>query len=431
MRNAVISKPREPFQSLRVQPKLEIGQPNDKYEREADAVADRVVMSGGSQPAMQSTSGSKSIQMKCAECEQEPSVQMKSATGQNMISMMPNVQASGDFGGFTSPQLTRSINQSSGNGQKLPKRVNAEMSGKIGSDFSGVNIHTDSKAIQMSQQLGARAFTHGSDVYFNKGQYNPSSSEGKHLLAHELTHVVQQTGTIQRKIEVNPGLDLNTHGYTTTKSGNVYSAPRIVRNKGLFHEVFTGLLGSSRVFKLKGSTNAEIDKSFREHRKARMGVVEFAAKKKYTFGAGSAFKMNPAYWDEANGWALKPGMDREEAINDLNVNPDKYSIACLAATKYTMEGGGKSPLYRDSGAAIDDWIPGDWGYIKNTKFSGLASDVGLEGENIIYTGNDLFWGHFGPGNEYKTLQEWFDQVEGWHGGAIIRDYRRYPNAGLE
>ncbi|MEM1408025.1 MAG: hypothetical protein AAGG59_14690, partial [Bacteroidota bacterium] len=228
------------------------------------------------------------------------------------------------------------------------------------------------------------------------------------------------------------GLDLNTHGYTTSKSGNVYSAPKIVRNKGLFHEVFTGLLGSPRVFKLAGSTNSEIDNSFRKQRTARMNIVRFASKKKYSFGAGSKFKMNPKYWDvDATSWNLKPGADREEAINDLNVNPDKYSIACLAATQLTMEGGGKSPLTSSSGIAVDDWIPGDWGYILNTKFSGLEKDVGLEGENIIYAGNDLFWGHFGPGNEYKTLKEWFDKVKSWHGGALIESDRDYPSVGLE
>jgi hypothetical protein len=57
--------------------------------------------------------------------------------------------------------------------------------------------------------------------------------------------------------------------------------------------------------------------------------------------------------------------------------------------------------------------------------------VGLEGENIIYTGKDRFWGHFGPGIEYKTLTEWFDQVKGWNGGARIEDSRTRPDTGLE
>ena len=119
------------------------------------------------------------------------------------------------------------------------------------------------------------------------------------------------------------------------------------------------------------------------------------------------------------------------AIEDLNVNPKEYAIACLATTQLTMEGGGKSALAHDTGVGDSDWIPGDWGYVENTKFPAVGGTVGLEGENIIYTGMDRFWGHFGPGIEYKTLTQWFDQVKGWNGGAKIEDYRDRPKTGLE
>src|SRR5690606_10069691 len=55
-----------------------------------------------------------------------------------------------------------------------------------------VNIHTDSQAVEMNKSLGAQAFTYGNDIYFNQGKYNPDSASGKHLLAHELTHTIQQ-----------------------------------------------------------------------------------------------------------------------------------------------------------------------------------------------------------------------------------------------
>lgn len=60
-------------------------------------------------------------------------------------------------------------------------------------DFSKVRVHTDNEAVQMNQKLGARAFTHGRDIYFGAGQNKPQSTAGERLLAHELTHVVQQT----------------------------------------------------------------------------------------------------------------------------------------------------------------------------------------------------------------------------------------------
>jgi hypothetical protein len=75
------------------------------------------------------------------------------------------------------------------------------MEPRFGNDFSSVRIHTGSNAVQMNKELHAQAFTHGSDLYFNEGKYNPGSNSGKQLLAHELTHVVQQTGAkkLQRK----------------------------------------------------------------------------------------------------------------------------------------------------------------------------------------------------------------------------------------
>ena len=81
----------------------------------------------------------------------------------------------------------------------------AEMESNFGTDFSNVRIHTDSEAQHMSQEVGAQAFTHGSDIYFNEGKYNPDSKEGKHLLAHELTHTIQQNAVSTKNTENDSG----------------------------------------------------------------------------------------------------------------------------------------------------------------------------------------------------------------------------------
>jgi hypothetical protein len=91
-----------------------------------------------------------------------------------------------------SPQVSSKIQNSSGKGNPLPQNTQHEMSSHFGFDFSNVKIHNDTDAVSMNKELQAQAFTHGSDIYFNKGKYNPQNSEGKFLLAHELTHVVQQ-----------------------------------------------------------------------------------------------------------------------------------------------------------------------------------------------------------------------------------------------
>lgn len=76
------------------------------------------------------------------------------------------------------------------------------MEPRFGTDFSGVRIHTSGDAVSMNKELHAQAFAHGSNIYFNEGKYNPGSNEGKQLLAHELTHVVQQTGV--KKLQQKP-----------------------------------------------------------------------------------------------------------------------------------------------------------------------------------------------------------------------------------
>ncbi|HEX8746885.1 MAG TPA: DUF4157 domain-containing protein [Pyrinomonadaceae bacterium] len=82
----------------------------------------------------------------------------------------------------------------SGTGQKLDDGVKSEMESAFGESFGDVRIHTGNEAQKMNEELGAHAVTRGRDIYFEAGKYNPATREGKELLAHELTHVVQQGG---------------------------------------------------------------------------------------------------------------------------------------------------------------------------------------------------------------------------------------------
>ncbi|HEY1216129.1 MAG TPA: DUF4157 domain-containing protein, partial [Bryobacteraceae bacterium] len=68
-----------------------------------------------------------------------------------------------------------------------------EMEASFGADFTDVRIHTGSDAMSLCQRLGAQAFTHGKDIFFNEGKFDPESGPGKLLLAHELTHIIQQS----------------------------------------------------------------------------------------------------------------------------------------------------------------------------------------------------------------------------------------------
>lgn len=109
--------------------------------------------------------------------------------------------ASGDANPSDNSNIESKLNSSKGGGSPLSGKIKTEMESGIGADFSNVRIHNDSNAVQMNKQLGAQAFATGNNIYFNEGKYNPNSKEGKHLLAHELTHTVQQGAAIRKKTE--------------------------------------------------------------------------------------------------------------------------------------------------------------------------------------------------------------------------------------
>jgi len=117
----------------------------------------------------------------------------------------------GAAGGEVSGNLQSQIDSARGGGQPLDQNVGKHMGGALGADFSGVKVHTDSKSDSINRSLSAKAFTTGSDIFFSEGTYNPGTHSGQELLAHELTHVVQQGGsqsnTVQTKLTVGSASD--------------------------------------------------------------------------------------------------------------------------------------------------------------------------------------------------------------------------------
>ena len=103
-------------------------------------------------------------------------------------------QRSGEAVPEVDAEMENSINSKKGAGQALDENVAATAEAAMGHDFSDVNIHTDAESDQLNQQLDAKAFTTGSDIFFLSDNYDPESSDGQHLIYHELAHVVQQSG---------------------------------------------------------------------------------------------------------------------------------------------------------------------------------------------------------------------------------------------
>jgi len=191
-----------------IQRSLAIGAVNDPLEHEADAVADKVMR----------MPEENLIHRKCTGCkEDEENIHRKPSV--SFIQKMGN-----DSGMTASDSVTQKINSTKGGGSGMDSGTKSFMESRFGTDFSGVKIHTGDYAAQMSQELNAQAFTVGNDVYFNSGKYNPESNSGKQLLAHELTHTVQQgenqvrSKSIQRQTDagfealsgVNAGLTAGT-----------------------------------------------------------------------------------------------------------------------------------------------------------------------------------------------------------------------------
>ncbi|MBP7693513.1 MAG: DUF4157 domain-containing protein [Anaerolineales bacterium] len=126
--------------------------------------------------------------------EEEPlqGKRLQRAEEEEPLQGKPLVQRRGDGSFEAGPAVEERLAARAGGGAPLPESTRTFMEDRFGADFSGVRVHHDGEAAQLSQAVGAQAFTHGGDVYFNSGKYDPGSSDGQHLLAHELTHTVQQ-----------------------------------------------------------------------------------------------------------------------------------------------------------------------------------------------------------------------------------------------
>ncbi|MEH1777109.1 eCIS core domain-containing protein [Nostoc sp.] len=178
------------------QAKLSISQPGDIYEQEADSVAQQVMQ------RMAQSVNRQSIQREALP-EDEEELQMKSLDNSTLqreelpedeeeLQMMPMVQRRAEAGMAAAPDVEASINQARGGGQAMADNIRQPMEQAFGADFSRVKVHTDAQSDQLNKSIQAKAFTTGQDVFFRQGEYEPGSRSGQELLAHELTHTVQQ-----------------------------------------------------------------------------------------------------------------------------------------------------------------------------------------------------------------------------------------------
>jgi hypothetical protein len=169
-----------------LQPSLKVSSPSDSSEVEAVNVAKRIMRAPVSDNSVHySQSGAGKI-FRLQNNLQREKIQRK-GTG------VPAV----------SPELQSKIQGSSSEGSPLPSGVKSFMEPRFKADFSNVKVHTSEKSARMNAQLSAKAFTVGNNIFFGKDQFRPEHDEGKELIAHELTHTIQQGAAIQRREDIS------------------------------------------------------------------------------------------------------------------------------------------------------------------------------------------------------------------------------------
>ncbi|HLP88507.1 MAG TPA: DUF4157 domain-containing protein [Nostocaceae cyanobacterium] len=272
----------------RVQPKLKIGQVGDKYEQEADHVAHQVV-------ERINTPQNQSVQSK--ENLGEETIQQKplASTIQRQESALEDketkVNAKGqvsdaDHEMAATQQLETSIQTAKGGGQPLADNVRQPMERAFGADFSGVKVHTDARSDQMNQSIQARAFTTGQDLFFRSGEYNPGSRGGQELIAHELTHVVQQGGASQ--VQTKPVQAVKTQGSSENISNIQRSPVKVAQRASGLVVAKQGIMqnipgGAKNLENVAGDTSAIV-----------AGLEQLAVQAGGKFGSNADFRTNVA-----------------------------------------------------------------------------------------------------------------------------------------
>jgi peptidoglycan hydrolase-like protein with peptidoglycan-binding domain len=362
-----------------------MGEPNDRFEREADRVADQVTRMADTEMAHTGMAAISApvvphIQRLCAECE-EDLVQAKQAQR----------QASG-----VRPQLEQHIRMLHDNGQPLPVLVRGYFEPRFKCDFSSVRIHTGTQASQAAREFNARAFTTGRNIFLGSGEYNPATARGRHLLAHELTHVVQQ-GSAEPRGMVRPAGE---------RKGSVPSLQCQTEDETI-EPAFSAVGSEDDLQSEPYTSNARLQRAFDNNPALRVGesgeavqlVQEGLVRDGFLMPRSTkpTGELDGAFGQETfssvRAFQRKHGLDADGIIghqtmgklDELAVQPPELQCtsteSALADTRALFPGGVCLPLQlRSRGVTVD----GDIGLIKGTFETMCPPPV-----NFIIAGNKI------------------------------------------
>ncbi|MCW5608386.1 MAG: DUF4157 domain-containing protein [Nitrosomonas sp.] len=187
--------------SPRIQTATRISSPNDSAEREAEVTA-RNIIQMPAPPAPGIANQGHGIGRRAEAVSAGSSLLARSPAAHTAVSSLSAhrvIQRSAVASSTVAPDIEQAIRAEMASGMPLPQGVRSFMEPRFRADFGAVRIHTDDKAARLSARLSARAFTYGKHIFFGKGQFRPSERDGAELIAHELTHTIQQREVIQRQ----------------------------------------------------------------------------------------------------------------------------------------------------------------------------------------------------------------------------------------
>lgn len=206
-----------------IQAKLRINEPGDKYEKEADAVSELVVGTGSVNEV--NTGSTENTIQKHPETVEETDEQESDEQDQLVRLKVKS---------FDNPGTINRADLNYGAGRTMPGYLRGYFEPRFGHDFSGVSLHTDSRANDSAEKLGARAFATENRIVFGRREYSPGTESGKKLIAHELTHVLQQS---------RPGISGESNNSFIQRNNSGRSVPQ-----GLARYSFSGCNDSQNFF---------------------------------------------------------------------------------------------------------------------------------------------------------------------------------------
>ncbi|MGN6268103.1 MAG: eCIS core domain-containing protein [Ginsengibacter sp.] len=354
----------ENYQPVFIQRKLSVGAVDDPLEDEADNMADKVMR----MPEQ------NFIQRKCAHCEEEERAQRKplesfiqkkctaceeeEAQRKPLASFIQKKQSSANNSVIASDNVSNQIQSTKNRGAAMHETTKSFMESRFGTDFSNVKIHTGNYALQLSKELNAQAFTVGNDIYFNEGKYQPESFAGKHLLAHELTHTIQQGASglnnsiqskqnfIQRKEDTKPIISESKEG---TFDGKKIKVERIITpgeckiTKNSSSSATGGFKNDKVFFEAKGCKNNVTGEAY--------GDLDF---KDFVDGANNFIKAVPSLASGNVSDNFSKEIDKD--FKDANLKASLRLVLRIGHVRVETKGTGSANLDKSYEAGVTGFI---------------------------------------------------------------------------